>query len=88
MVKFAWPSLSDHWSCCVGTSGRGGISEDGRSAVGDGSWLRPLPRWKDEMEGFVDRGGEGRLGIWGELTGVCMPDGQSGSAMVGDCNGD
>ena len=39
------------------------MSEDGRSAVGDGSWLRPLPRWKDEMEGLVDRGGEGRLGI-------------------------
>ena len=42
----------------------------------------------EEKDGFVESGGEGRLGRRGELRGVCVPDGESISATVGDCNGD
>lgn len=52
MVKFACPSLMAHSS--IGSEEdrgiMGGISEEG---------MRWPGRWKEEMDGLVDRGGEG-----------------------------
>jgi hypothetical protein len=49
-------------------------------------------RWKDEIDGFVLRGGEGIPGNWGVVTasiGVTLPEkGSLASATEGDCSGD
>ena len=81
MVKFAWPSLSVHGSL-VGASGRGGISDAGINGLWRGC------RWKEETEGLVESGGDGREWICGDVMGVCATEGESGSATVGDCKGD
>ena len=69
-------------------SGNGGISDAGGRPVDEASKLWPRPRWKDDTDGFVDSGGDGKLGRRGEVRGVCVPDGESASATVGDCRGD
>lgn len=46
-------------------------------------------RWRIEaMDGFVDRGGEGRHGSFGVPNGVVELGNEGISATVGDCKGD
>ena len=81
MVKFAWPSWSAHGS--LGSSiNIGGISDVGEAGP------KPRWRWKEEMEGLDDSGGDGRPAMRGVGSGLLSTDETSGSATLGECNGD
>ncbi len=61
MIKLACPSLTAQWS--LGSA----LSPEGCSAEGV---LKPRWRWKEAMDGFADRGGEGRPTTCGPMIGV------------------
>ena len=81
MVKFAWPRRSAHGSLEFSMS-IGGISDDGET------WPKPRWRWKEEIEGLDDSGGDGRPAIRGVGSGLLSKDEASGSATPGECKGD
>jgi len=87
MTKLAWPSLSAHSSLGPPRS-MAGISMEGTSAPGRFALLR----WKEEIEGLLLSGGDGRprsCGVAVESMGVAFPPKKSPcSATDGDCNGD
>lgn len=60
----------------------GGISDDGETGP------KPRWRWKEDIEGLDDRGGDGRPAILGVGSGVLSTEEASGSATLGECNGD
>lgn len=81
MVKFAWPSSLAQRSLGL-VMRRGGISEDGEMG------MMPRWRWKEDIDGFEESGGEGKPAMRGVGRGVLSTEEASGSATVGDCSGD
>lgn len=79
-MKFAcssWSALSLAISISIGC-----ISDDGETGP------TPRCRWKEDIEGLDDSGGDGRPAILGVGNGLLSIDEASGSAILGECSGD